>query len=373
MRPTVRVAVNPSNDGADGFAARSRVTFIASAVAHNIEFGTLNTSTTMTLSSFRRRWTTSILLSAALGIAGCVTDERAVNNPEDTETRVGPVTVTALARSEVVRLRWRQDPPLGSQISYIVTWKPAGGGAIAEGDTGSRFVNWHDGTDGTPFAWKTFEAEIGPLGEKLYEFRVNVMTSGQAAPAATKLISAAPAARYTTDASRPLDPIRLYEPASSMQLNGLIIDPSKGGPRVVSIAEAPAASVQLAMVLGNGEPVLQIASTTAWETSGKCDPDVYTVPDAAAGDLYAYIPLDEWYRGAPGPIDASNWIVSGRYYFLKDGGLGYYRLGEQSSPVARFVRISTVKGEGGRFLQGTAPNRYVELELSVGHPGVRFA
>lgn len=318
----------------------------------------------------------SSFLLAWIGVTGCQgSGGLGPEAPEDEDgDGIGYVVLEALARQGGVRLRWIQEYPNGPDLYYRVTWKPVSPEGIVAGDTGTQFVYWFDDPDDLEGDSKMFTTEIFELSPKLYEFRLDVMRRGEPEALTHTTMKAAPAQRFYYEANGD-EPIRLHEEASLSARSGLVIDPVNGA-RSVRLIDAQPGSVHLALVRGGtGELVLQIASTTQWGESGKADPAFITFPDDARAyrEMNFWAPLDDWWFSPPGPIDARGWVASGRYIFVQNGGRGLFLLGDPTSTEWRFVRVSTVRGDVERYIRGVAPERYVELEISVGYPGVPFA
>src|SRR5688572_20555562 len=92
-----------------------------------------------------------ILLSAfallmMITTAACVTDPRAVDDggSDDDDNgidRIGSIVVEGVTAAEkTIRVRWFQEYPHGSQISYRVTWKPLSSEVAGPRDSGTHYV-----------------------------------------------------------------------------------------------------------------------------------------------------------------------------------------------------------------------------------------
>ena len=317
------------------------------------------------------------MLAACLGVMGCVEESGiGAERPRDTDgDGIGLVTLSALAREGTVRARWTQGYPNSPDLYYRVSWTPVSRVGLAAGDTGSQFVYWFDEPGDAPGDSKTFMADIVGLNPKLYEITLEVFRRGSSDLITHTSMQAAPAQRYYYEADDPSAPLRLHEVGSRVGRSGLVIDP-RNGVRSVRMEDAQPGTVQLVVVEGpGGEPVLQIASTTEWGASGKAHPEFITMPDDARGyrELNYWAPLDDWWFLPPGPIDTREWVASSRFIFVQNGGRGLFLLGDPASSEWRLVRISTVRGTEERYLRGAEPERYMEIEISLGHPGVPFA
>jgi hypothetical protein len=178
-------------------------------------------------------------------------------------------------------------------------------------------------------------------------------------------VQSTPSARYTTDVSTGT-PLRIYEKASTHG-SGLTIDPSKGGPKNVSKNQsATPQNVQLAMVADNTKGTLVIGPANAFTEFiqvGQYDPDI-TISQMT----YVAPSLDSWYysgsmenemlpvnNGNVSAYELSQSIpgTNGQGFFVRTGPSGNYH----------YARVF-VKNVGGKLLQGVAPERYVELEIT---------
>ncbi|MEO5928717.1 MAG: fibronectin type III domain-containing protein [Candidatus Kapaibacterium sp.] len=156
-------------------------------------------------------------------------------------------------------------------------------------------------------------------------------------------------------------PIRLYETASA-NVSGLVLDPDRGGPAAISTVNGSVENVQLAlytMGLNNSFIIGTGYSIVEYRNSDKFDPNTFI-----SDSIYDVSGLDAWLPS--GSIDTriptngnvraftvSAMSSSGRGFFARTGTSGNYH----------YARIF-IRSVNGMLLQGTAPNRYVELEIS---------
>lgn len=188
-----------------------------------------------------------------------------------------------------------------------------------------------------------------------YTFEVYAVRAGAVSTPIS--ITWAPASRYTGGT------IRMYEKTSSNG-SGLILDPAKGGPANISIA-TPSTNVQLAIFVTPNDQVMigSAYGIDEYKSVDGFDRNVY-LSDSA----YAVPSLDAWYDDLPidQRIDEVNGNVS---YFTFPGTMStsgnilfYVRTG--STPTEYHYARVLMKNRGGKILQGTPPNRYIELEIS---------
>jgi hypothetical protein len=169
--------------------------------------------------------------------------------------------------------------------------------------------------------------------------------------------------------------LKLYEKAATLG-SGLGID---GGPRNISLATGEAgdfSKVQLAMVLnatGNTFDIGPAAAFDEYQHVLDFDQNVY-VSDSS----FSVNSLSDWYSSKsledyiPKPLD--NGVG---FTFNNAGATGvmfFVRLGSTAA-TAHYARV-LVKSNGTDRVQGTAPNRYVEVEIShqavAGVPYAKF-
>lgn len=292
---------------------------------------------------------------AALVIGGCNEND----NPIDpTPTPVAPKAITnlqAVSLSETsVGLRW--NAPVDTALTgYDVSWESSDG-------VDSNGVSVISATD-------TTENATGLTAGKTYTFTVKTKRGTTLSTGVS--VTWAGAQRFSNDAAEPTTTIRLYEKASSKG-SGLTLDPSAGGPKNMSVA-TPTGPVQLGFIVdANGKVVIGAAysfpefknvdkfdsntyvSTQSWVAMGLND---WFIPQS----LDKYIPADGNLRAFT--FDATVTGATGQGFVVRTGATGNYH----------YARVF-VNNIGGKLLQGTAPNRYVELTISYQNtPNVPFA
>ncbi|MDB5035758.1 MAG: 1,4-beta cellobiohydrolase [Chlorobi bacterium] len=256
---------------------------------------------------------------------------------------VGPLPVLGLMASSIsptaVALRWTPQVDTGA-ITYRAAWK-----SVVSGDSGS-IAN----TTSSSITVSDLRA-----GES-YVFYIHAVRAGVISVPASIVWTGA--ARYGTTT-----PIRLYETQSAVGGSGLVLDPGRGGPATISTGNGAVGNVQLAMYtngnLGNSFIIGASYSIVEYKNSDNFDRNTFI-----SDSIYAASSLDAWL--VSGPIDkripndgnlraftipmAS---APGRGFFVRTGTPGDYH----------FVRVF-IRSGNGMLLQGNAPDRYVELELS---------
>ena len=294
-------------------------------------------------------------LIAALVIGGCNEND----TPTDpTPTGVAPKAVTnlvAVSLSETsVGLRWNS-PVDTSLAGYDVSWKSSDG-------TDSGSVSVAPATDTTQDA-------TGLKVGKTYSFTVKTKRGTLLSTGVS--VTWAGAQRFSNDAANAATTIRLYEKASSNG-SGLTLDPSLGGPRNMSVA-TPSAAVQLGFIVDPaGKVVIGAAySFPEFKNVDKFDSNTYVSTQSWVANglsdwfltqsLDKYIPADGNLRAFT--FEATVTGTTGQGFVARTGATGNYH----------YARIF-VNNVGGKLLQGTAPNRYVELTISYQNtPNVFFA
>lgn len=171
-----------------------------------------------------------------------------------------------------------------------------------------------------------------------------------------------PAKRFFIDAGSG-QPLRLYESDSPGNLHALrcYLD-SLGGPRLLSLASAERAAMDF-YLLSSG-PALTLRT----------------------GSIYSQMPVGRQTRFSEAlPLDAAtldhpqSFVAAAETYLLDEvnvpsgtiltGKIFFARTEDQ-----HYLRILVVKGVNNSLVQGTSPNRYIDLALSYqSTPGIRFA
>ncbi|KXK57399.1 MAG: fibronectin type III domain-containing protein [Chlorobi bacterium] len=292
-------------------------------------------------------------LLATLVVGGCNEND----NPVDpTPDPVAPKAVTNLVAvsldKSTVGLRWNS--PVDTALTgYEVSWKSLDGidsASITSNDTTETIPNLREG--------------------KIYTFTVRTKRGTTLSAAVTR--QWAGAQRFSNDAANPAMTIKLYEKASSNG-SGLTLDPSLGGPKNVSVAK-PTSDVQLGFIVDPaGKVVIGAAySFPEFKNVDKFDSNTYVSTQSwvATGlndwfitqSLDTYIPNDDGNLRAF-TFEATVSGATGQGFVVRTGGKDNYH----------YARVF-VNNVGGKLLQGTAPNRYVELTISYQNtPNVPFA
>lgn len=331
------------------------------------------------------------LLALILSTSGCITDPRAVPEEERTDIAVGPIDMRAVTiDNETIRLQWIQHQSITLPVSYRVTWEPLNTGRPKTGrDTGTQYFNWSDGTVVESYLngnSRAYQADIGPLEPgQFYVFYVHVKRVGSPEEDIVPSLQAAPAHWCHTDAARPGEPIRLYEEGSSMG-SGLVLDPALGGPTRVTPETAPHDGVQLVFIaddrhgIGNIIPAIKSAE---YSIPGLADRTTLVGSQYALGYEVTVIPLNEWYmksgqyNAVEHSLDINSYLYlapgPGREEVRYMGTFLAFGSGPDFIGSRRYVRISAVSDTMGEIIRGTAPNRYVELLVVIGYPGIPWA
>ena len=284
------------------------------------------------------------LAVAAMSFAGTGCNENPITTPPGDGT--GPTAPSGLQATSLsatsVGLKWVASTDSGA-ISYTVSWRAS------------------DGTDsGSVPSLTTLAYTVNNLSaSKGYVFSVYAVRSSVKSTAATITWAGAP--RYGTTTT-----IRMYETLSS-QGSGLTLDPSLGGPvnARVSASNPNPERVQLAIYTKGSDPnTFSIGAAYAFiEYRNVNGFDQNTFISTSS---YPAQSLNEWYSAASidGMIPSDG---NGRAFELpisQTGGAGqgfYVRTGTTGN--YHYARVF-VKNVGGKLLQGSAPERYVELEIS---------
>jgi hypothetical protein len=322
----------------------------------------------------------ALALPAMMERGGYAIDPRTSDDP--LLAGIGDVQMQAAALADGVRLQWIQERPYGDQLSYMVVWRPHDGEIITSRERGVRHVCWNEGIAEAGFFGSDdmlFTVDIVPLGKRLYSFELFVLHQKLSIAAAT--IDAAPGEWFTEDAVRRGEGLRLYE-MGSLHGGGLVIDPQRGGPTRVTPATASPRSVQLALMVDDDCAncgLRIVAASTSPEFAGSlCDPHVMlentlSEPhDMTLGDWYL---SHRAFTSNSAPYSTAGSIAMPRHINIAPGtrgGEGFIVCMENDG-TRRFARVQVIAAKDGRLLRGDLPDRYVELEISLGHPGVPWA
>ncbi len=161
-------------------------------------------------------------------------------------------------------------------------------------------------------------------------------------------------------------PIRLYEDESS-EPPGLVLDPAWGGPVAVSVGDVnpQLGHVQLALytpsdapntfVIGSGFAIVEYKNSNSFDRNTYISDSSFAAADIDA--WYSTRPLTDWFKSPIGNALAFTFpalqATNGQVFFVRTGA---------KTSTYHFARVY-IRNVGGRLLQGTAPNRFVELEI----------
>ena len=290
------------------------------------------------------------LIAFAIGFAvqGC--NENPVDDPGTGGTAPLPATnVQAVSLSATtVGVKWTASADTGT-ITYRVAWHLEGNAAA---DSGS--VDVASGTTS-----KTMTVQAG----KEYEFEVFAVRGGKSSTAAA--VHWAGATRYGNTVA-----IKLYEDESSNP-SGLTLDPSlttSGGPEVVSVSNSNPnlGNVQLAIytksddpsnfLIGSAYAIIEYANSNSFNQNTYISDSAWATP--SLDGWYLTKPLSTWFTKSGGNSSAFSLPIAQ----TSNGQVFYVRTGATAANY-HYARIF-VKNVSGKMLQGTAPNRFVELEIS---------
>ncbi len=263
-----------------------------------------------------------------------------------------PAQVAWLRASSIsdrtVRLKWDTPADADPGLTLItVEWK-----AVGASESGSLEL--------APATREVDIVEIQP--GVMYDFTLRAHRGASASAPAT--IRYAAAARFTHDRLDPAATLRMYEKTSSHGA-GLVLDPHRGGPYNIGVGQ-PDPKVQLGMYVmtGNGEDSVIVGpaySFVEFKHVDSFDPNVYiSQMSYDVKDLDSWMmerPLNSYIATDYGNVSAfifpaiSTSLSHG--FVLRTGLEGEYH----------YARV-LVKNVNGRILQGEAPNRYIEVEVS---------
>lgn len=272
-----------------------------------------------------------LLALFAVVMVGCNTNEDPVN-PGTTPNPPSGLMATSV-NATTVGLKWTA-PTNPAATSYEVTATPTNGGTSVV---------------------KTFTTPVGSVDGLVanteYTFTVKSL-NGTAKSTTGAVIKWAGATRYTTN-------ITLYETASS---NGSGLEfPSTGGLRV---AEGGRWDICLDTRNVDDKPSFDIGSPTksSYTDSTNKFPNGAPARITSIGKMWGNVAsLDNVYES----VDLSQADV------LKEGLITFNTADAAGAPFAFVVKTASgnfakvlVKASNGKLLQGTSPNRYVDLEIS---------
>lgn len=285
------------------------------------------------------------------------------------------MTVIALdSRTVKVRFTVRV---LGVRLGYRISYRSIGESEYGV-DTGSVFVGDFENRDPNP------TTEITGLTPQLYEFTLSTVTTDYKTQPSYDTVRGAPAWRYNRDVQSGTSPLRLYERGSAMG-DALVLDPDRLGPTVTTVDNASDGSIALALGV-EADAGKSSVHVDLW-VAGIV---IANIPSAKADlnsilgfhDSRSQTTLDDYHvhqhrfaemsRGVSvnyQPLQYSSDAADSTY---RPMGL-YARFSTETPGIFRHARILVLPSSSGKILQGVAPNRYIEFDLSIGHPGVPFA
>ncbi|MEO5928716.1 MAG: fibronectin type III domain-containing protein [Candidatus Kapaibacterium sp.] len=270
-----------------------------------------------------------------------------------TPNGTAPSVVTKLGANSVsptsVALQWTGSSTDTGTISYRIAWV----GDASATDSGS-----------TTTSATTYTA-TGLGSGKVYTFSVYAVRSGVSSSATT--VRWAGAQRYSGTSN-----FRVYETASP-NASGFTIDASVGGtPGSVSVKSGVAGSVQLALyttgtgsnfIIGTGYSIVEYQNSDKFDQKTYISDSVYAASSMDAwyssSSIDTHIPTDGNIRAFTRPDNST----LGEGFYVRTGVSGSYH----------YARVF-IQNVGGALLQGTAPNRYIDLVVSYQNtPNVAYA
>ena len=293
----------------------------------------------------------------ALAVVGCNENPGDPTDPDPVNpTPATNMQATSLAPDEV-GIKWNASADTGI-TGYRVSWN-----SFPVGDSGSTDVAANINAVDISNLHKSATTEF-------YTFYVRTLRG--TAVSTPISIQWAGAARQVNDVSVATT-LRMYEKASSNG-SGLTIDPALGGPRNRKTAN-PDGTIQLAMVVTTVNGVDSVIVGPAFSFPEYKNVDNFDANVHVSSSSYLANSLDEWYLNKP--LDTYIRATDGNlsaFYFPTSAAQGRgFIVRTGTSANYHYARVF-VKSVGGKILQGTAPNRYVEVEMSYQtRPGVAFA
>lgn len=265
--------------------------------------------------------------------------------PGDGTAPTAPTALQATSLSETaVGLKWKASTDTGA-ITYKVSWRVSGSTV----DSNSADVS------GGAVTYTVQNLTAG----KVYEFNVQAVRSAKLSSKAT--ITWAGAKRSGNTVS-----IKLYEKASPNP-SGLMLDGSSGA-QAVSVAASsstPPSSVHLVVYMNPARPdTFEIGPGPAFDEYKNVDK--FNATTIVSDSSYPALSMDSWYPlgSIKSHIDASAPNLAFTFKGTQTDGTGqgfYVRLGPAGD--YHYARIF-VKNNGSKMLQGTSPNRFIEVEVS---------
>ncbi|MBS1912011.1 MAG: fibronectin type III domain-containing protein [Bacteroidetes bacterium] len=291
-----------------------------------------------------RNFLLSGLVVAAMGLVAVGCNENPTDNPSTGNSPLAPTSLMASSTGpDAVALKWTPATDTGT-ITFKVAWKSA------------------DGTDSGSVSGLTSSTQTvtGLKVGKQYTFSVTAVRGTLSSTAAT--VDAAGATRYGSTTS-----LKLYESVSSLP-SGLVVDPALGGPAVVSVSSSNPnlSNVQLAIYVDTQDPLhFEIGPAYAYDTTIYRNANLFDHNTYISDSTFPAANLDSWYGTGS---------IAGR--FLTTGNVSTFVLPDLQSTLGQglYVRTGTpgnyhyarlfIKNNGGKLLQGSAPDRYIEVEIS---------
>jgi hypothetical protein len=288
----------------------------------------------------------TILLSILLllpALAGCGLDAMptsAIAGP------VGSLEASSLGR-DAVQLRWKISDT--TVTGFEVTWRGERMEDVGEASIGLQNTLRIDG-----------------LHAGRYFFQVTPLRNQQRLTPAT--ITWAAASRFDRDSATGA-PLRLYE-LYSTKASGLVLDLASGVPGLTGLRFPPTyPPTPVALMIYTSDlqsSEFSIGPLSAYTSLGGELDSIAAISDISFG----VESLDNWflsysidnYIGAGGSLKAFNHLPASTG---NNRGIGFFvRVGLGTAAVPYHYARVVIRNNGGRILQGSAPDRYVELEVS---------
>jgi hypothetical protein len=304
--------------------------------------------------------TGALVALMGIGVVGC--NENDPVGGDTTVTNVSALEANSMSSTSVA-LRWTASTTTGATYRVVYGQVDAAGVSLGAMDTLT-------GVSSTSVT-VTGLTQVATGGA--YKFTVQTVSGTSVSTGAS--IMWAPAERKTKDALTPSVNLRMYEFASTSG-SGLVLDPAKGGPKNVRVRLGGPDPASVALAIFN-----KVADNPARYTDSFDIGPAYAMVGFANADNFdttAYISvkgydvnsLDELYL----PLSLDNYITAGgatagniSAFTLpntKSDGKGVAFLMRVGNGSARHYLRVLVKNVGGKLLQGSGSDRYVEVELS---------
>lgn len=284
--------------------------------------------------------TLALAVFVGFGVTACNEDDGIVDPGTDVKA---PTALQAVSLSTTsVGLKWEASATAGA--TYSVKW-------LADGTTDTM----------TQAATTTSYIATGLTAGKKYTFWVYAVSGTDRSTPAT--IEWAGARRYTTDQAAG-GQIRIYEKASVGNPSGLIL---KGGARAVSVATGQPNLGDVALAFdvisstqfdfGAAYALTQFANADKFDSTTYISTDSWLVP--SLDQFYLNKSLETYINSTNGNISAftfNNTVAANTgVAFVVRHGNGANR---------HYARVFVKADAQGNLVRGTAPNRYIEVEIS---------